>query len=518
MLIPLLAVAAGVVMLIARAATMPIPGHGDSSHYYSAARNLSEGRGLVVDYVWHFFSPPTTIPSPSWDYWMPLASVLSGATMWVFGTSTFVATIPVLLGSIGLIVVSYFLARHLQLSQRSALFVASLVAVFFPSLHSFGIIPEATVLWVAFANLALLLLVKATADDRLRWFALAGLVAGLAMLTRANGSLLIIPGVVAVLACKVPWRARASRLGLFVGSWVLTVSPLVVASYRRFGSPLPPASRRLLFIDNYEQLYAAEPLPTFSSWSSGGFGHFLKVLLDSRRDAVRNLVNSLSGNAIGLVVALTIISLIIGVIGRGLRLGRPWLIPLPFTICLPVFQVMAYPFSGPISLSRDVVGLMPKWFCCIVACLAAFELDRQWLRRVGPPLVAGLWICLLASGQMGAHALITENRQLEATLDKVGSSLTSLGAGPGSVVMTRDPFEVSLATGFSAIMIPDDPTESLLNTAHCFGADFLVLNEGQVALRIGLKDIDSGIDGLEFALDVPDSTFRIYRFTPAECT
>lgn len=516
MLIPLLAAAVVVLILVARAAAMPIPGHGDPSHYYSAARNFSQGRGLVVDYVWHFFSPPTTIPSPSWDYWMPLSSVLSGGAMWLFGASTFAATIPVLLGGIGLIVVSYFLALHLQLSQRAALVVASLVAVF-PNLHTFGIIPEATVIWAALANLALLLLVKATTDDRLRWFALAGLVAGLAMLTRANGSLLIIPGVVAVLACKVPWRARASRLGLFAGSWVTTISPLIVASYRRYGSPLPPASRRLLFIDNYEQLYASDPLPTFGSWSSGGFGHFLKVFLDSRRDAVRNLVDSLSGNAIGLVVALTIISLIVGAIGRDFRLGRRWLIPLSFTICLPTFQVMVYPYSGPISLSRDVVGLMPTWFCCIVACSVAVARDRQWLRRVGPLVLAGVWICLLASGQMGARALTAENRKLEMTLNKVGASLTSLGAGPGSVVMTRDPFEVSLATGFSALMIPDDATESILNTAHCFGADFLVLNDDQVALRSGLKNLESGIDGLEFAIEVPDSTFRIYRFAPGEC-
>jgi len=42
--------------------------------------------------------------------------------------------------------------------------------------------------------------------------------------------------------------------------------------------------------------------------------------------------------------------------------------------------------------------------------------------------------------------------------------------------------------------------------------------EDQVALRSGLKDIDSDIDGLELALEVPGFDFRIYRFTPGECT
>jgi len=59
-----------------------------SAYYVAVARNLVAGRGLLIDSLWSYSTPPLTLPRPTFELWQPMA--------------TFVAAIPMaLLGSLG---------------------------------------------------------------------------------------------------------------------------------------------------------------------------------------------------------------------------------------------------------------------------------------------------------------------------------------------------------------------------------------------------------------------------------
>ena len=61
---------------------------GEGSAYYAAvAANLAEGRGLVVDALWSYATPPLVLPRPAFELWQPLASFVAAGPMTVLGPS-----------------------------------------------------------------------------------------------------------------------------------------------------------------------------------------------------------------------------------------------------------------------------------------------------------------------------------------------------------------------------------------------------------------------------------------------
>ena len=57
-----------------------------SAYYVAVARNLVEGRGLVIDALWSYATPPLTLPHPAFELWQPLTSLIAAVPMAIFGT------------------------------------------------------------------------------------------------------------------------------------------------------------------------------------------------------------------------------------------------------------------------------------------------------------------------------------------------------------------------------------------------------------------------------------------------
>lgn len=96
------------------AAQMTGPFSADPTHYLLVARNVYAGRGLEVDYVWHYLRPPATITHPI-DYWGPLTSWVIAASLWIAGDSYFAALLPAIVCSLLVAGVTYMLAREIGL-------------------------------------------------------------------------------------------------------------------------------------------------------------------------------------------------------------------------------------------------------------------------------------------------------------------------------------------------------------------------------------------------------------------
>ncbi|MEN6392277.1 MAG: hypothetical protein ABFD53_00485, partial [Anaerolineaceae bacterium] len=59
------------------------PGYMDAEYYYSGGIRLAEGYGFSEEFLWNYLDDPQGIPHPSHGYWMPLASILAAAGMFV---------------------------------------------------------------------------------------------------------------------------------------------------------------------------------------------------------------------------------------------------------------------------------------------------------------------------------------------------------------------------------------------------------------------------------------------------
>ena len=66
-----------------------LPGYMDSDYYFGGGVQLARGNGFTELYLWNYLADPRGLPTPSHAYWMPLASILAAAGMWLTGQTTF---------------------------------------------------------------------------------------------------------------------------------------------------------------------------------------------------------------------------------------------------------------------------------------------------------------------------------------------------------------------------------------------------------------------------------------------
>ncbi|RKZ83144.1 MAG: hypothetical protein DRQ39_09875, partial [Gammaproteobacteria bacterium] len=92
------------------------------------------------------------------------------------------------------------------------------------------------VFWCLFAGTILLLF--ADSARPLRLWALAGVTAGLAYLTRYNGVGLIPAVFLAAAVGQRPWSRSAARFAGFFGVWLLVISPWALFLWSETGDPL----------------------------------------------------------------------------------------------------------------------------------------------------------------------------------------------------------------------------------------------------------------------------------------
>ena len=68
-----------------------LPGYMDADYYFAGGVQLAQGKGFSEPYLWNYLDDPEGLPHPSHTYWMPLASIVSAAGMWITGQFSYAA-------------------------------------------------------------------------------------------------------------------------------------------------------------------------------------------------------------------------------------------------------------------------------------------------------------------------------------------------------------------------------------------------------------------------------------------
>ena len=68
-----------------------LPGYMDADYYFGGGIQLARGNGFNEPYLWNYLADPQGLSTPSHAYWMPLASLVAAAGMWLTGQTTFAA-------------------------------------------------------------------------------------------------------------------------------------------------------------------------------------------------------------------------------------------------------------------------------------------------------------------------------------------------------------------------------------------------------------------------------------------
>jgi 4-amino-4-deoxy-L-arabinose transferase-like glycosyltransferase len=484
------------------AATIRHPGYTDAYYYFNAGQRLVTGQGLTDAAIWTYLGDPPALPAPAHLYWMPLPSLIAALGMALGGPSFDAAQIPfvVLYGGI---VVTGFIVGALLGGRRTA-WLAGLLTLFsgfympyWTTTATFGPFGLA-------GSLCLLALGLARRSGHRAWYAVAGGLAGLAHLARADGLLLV--GVVALVALRpTPDRSHAlQRLALGLLAYLVVMAPWFARNLSATGTILPAGGLDTAWMREYDEIAAYPPGATLDSFLAWG----AHSILASRGEALTLNVQRFIAEQ-GMVILAPL--MLIGLWRRrhDALLAGFW----PYGLALHLLMTIIFAFPGPRGgLFHSAAALLPFW-----AALGALGLDdvidwlaqrRRWRalearRFFGAALI--LWAAALSAWVFTGKA---------AAWDQAGASFRNLPLPQGAVVAINDPPALYYFTGLWSVPLPDAAPEALLDLAARYGVNYIVVDANRTR---PMDDLWEGRNVPAYLEPVAwDGRSRVYRIRDSE--
>jgi hypothetical protein len=481
--------------LVARlvvAAGFPDPAYPDSFYYVDVARQLAAGHGFNVDFIWIFPEVGGAIPAnpilpiAANAHWMPLAALVQVPFIWLLGPTAMASAIPFAL--IGALAAPLAWAIGRDAGAPSYVSVGAGVLVAFPALSFVYMAqPDNFSLYQPLVAGSLFLAARGLRGDA-RSFALAGLLAGLATLSRNDGVL-----VLAVLGATFLWDRwrtlrgsggeprRPARIPLAaalgaVGLFAVAVVPWYLRQLAVFGTLSPStASGKVLFIRDIGEWNSITTPANLDHLLGMGWGPLLLTRLG------------------GLVAALFIFSVLVGA-----------LVLIPFLLMGAwkrrrdatfgpyfAYATLLFAFSALVSavhvpggtFIHSAVALAPHGYvlalCGILVAVGWVGRRRtSWdTARAGRVFVGGavaFGVAAAVWGSFTVHQGWDEKRQ---RAQAVGTALGEAGAATDDRVMSIDASGTKYWTGHGGVVLVNDPIETVERVARAYDIRWLVLEK-----------------------------------------
>jgi hypothetical protein len=492
------------VVRLALIALFPDPAYVDSAYYVDAARRLAGGDGLTVDFVWVFaevggrIPDDPTLPIPAFAHWMPLASLVQVPFILALGPTPLASALPFALAGSLAAPLAWAIGRDAGARDSVAigagilLAVPALSVVFMPQPDNFSLYQPlvAGSLWMAARGLR--------GDGRA--FAIGGLLAGLATLSRNDG--VLVAAVLAVAFTVDRWRAwrsdgtRAAAIpavaaAASAGLFLLCVAPWYVRQIATFGQLSPStASGRVLFIrsiDEWNSITSPASLDWLLSWGAG-------PLLASR------LLGIVAASVIAAVLLFAVVLIPFLVVGAWRRRRDPSFGPyLAYAVVLLLFSgvVSAVHVPGG-TFIHSAVALAPHGYLLAlegVAVLATWLVMRRARGAIGVDsavrlYVGGIVVLVVVLGVAyvpGVHAGWNAHRDRFVA---IGEALRTAGADPADRVMSIDASGTRYWTGQPGVVLVNDPLETIGAVATAYDIRWLVVDRADGVPAVGPALVD----------------------------
>jgi hypothetical protein len=488
--IPIALYLLALVARVVSAALFPDPAYPDSFYYVNVARELAAGNGFSVDFIWIFPEVGGAIPAnpvlpiPSNAHWMPLASLVQVPFIWLLGETAFASALPfALVGSLAA-PLAWLIARDAgapRIVQVGAGVLTALPALSFV----YMVQPDNFSLYQPLVAGALFLAARGLRGNA-RAFAAAGLLAGLATLSRNDGVL-----VMAVLGAAWLWDRLRTRISFggdgprparvpfaaalgAVGLFAVVMMPWYLRQLSTFGTLSPStASGKVLFIRDIGEWNSITVPATLEHLLGMGLGPLLLTRIG------------------GFIAGAFIFSVLVGV-----------LILVPFMLIGawkhrrdvafgPYFgyAFLLFAFSALVSavhvpggtFIHSAVALAPHGYVLAlwgivgsVAWVAARRpgWDPQVASRVFVTAAVAFAVTASVLGAITVHAGWDEKRD---RMQAVAVALDAAGAPLDDRLMSIDAAGYRYWTGRGGVVLVNDPIETVEDVARAYDIRWLIL-------------------------------------------
>lgn len=497
------------------------PSYFDAYYYTTNAQRIAEGAGLTENIIWQYLSAPAGIPTPSHTYWMPLTSLLAAPGYALFGTFRG-AQIPFWLMAGLLPLLSYAISWQLKPDRRQA-WVAALFTMAGGYYAAYWNQPSTFVVFAWTGGACLFALALAQKNARKRYWFIAGLLAGLSHLTRADGILLVAIAIWMVLlgirergagngeqskGNQLPTTsyqrlsANGQPLLLVMAGYLVIMSGWFWRTWILSGRVLSTVGTQTIFITTYNDVFAYDRTFNLTDYLAWGWGNILQSKLEAASLAAQTFIG-VSG-----LTAFVIFVIIAWIHLRRNRFLRPfaW-----YTLGLYLVMSLVFTFPGQRgSLLHSSTALWP-WTMALAS--AGIGVGVDWIAARRPR-----WNPEQAKGFFGVTLVI-----LVFFISLIVSGEQPLGGGDaavygeikglvpaGATIMIDSPPAFHYHTQLPAVVVPNEPPERLLLAAQAYNVDYLVLNGNRPPPLADLYEGKIELTELELIHEL-DQDMRLYK-------
>jgi 4-amino-4-deoxy-L-arabinose transferase-like glycosyltransferase len=507
------------------------------------ADSLLKGRGLEVHYITYFFRKyPRCIVRPE-DHWPPFYGFLIAPCFACLGRTAFAAKLPSLLIScFGLPAITYALSRQVVRSRAVAFMAAVSVLLYLP-LVSWSLECLSDVTFAFLVTAAVLCAVRGASTDG-RWFYLMGLLLACAYYAKGN-ALVLVPAFAVYYLWRrrlnqaVRPRARALTDTHFVGGLgllVLLLVPWFVRNTVYFGNPLFSTQNHVAgyigwqdWEDGSYALYWGKKVPSVAD----KLAHPAHLAVSSRQFAKQALwwlfirqrtpwsvfkfaFKDISTWMVGFPALLGLGAVVLAagraLARRDLRAAMRPEYGLFILVGLSHLTFLAVCWQPIDRLNAPAIPLM-----MLAGWATVWALARSLLGWTGVSRTAAA-ACVLALGAVWArhewHELRLSRAQADYPWRENGEGWMAAGRwlkanAPGSVTMTRNPWELHFYSQENAVQIPLGQLDQVLAVARYYGATHLIPDGRRPNLEPWLKGQVPGLRKVFAAYDV-----ELYEIDP----
>jgi hypothetical protein len=350
-----------------------------------------------------------------------------------------------------------------------------------------------------------------------------GLIAGLMHLTRADGILWLGAGIILIVMPlfsakeERPVEVRCLFLqacALLLG-YLLLMAPWYARNLSLYGNLFSPAGGRALWITDYNQMFdfPASQI-SLQSWLNTG----LPAALNERISALwLNLQTTLAVQADIFLLPLTLVGI--------WRLRKEKLVQFGMAMWVLTFVVMTVVFplaGGRGGFFHSGAAIQPLlWAVAIEGFIGLIEIGvkkRNWkferasrgfgliLIFLSLLLTSALFIPQITRDEAGSIPWTKSS----STYQDVENYLQESGVNLEQIIMVNNPPGYFVASGRSAIVIPNGDFSTVVAAAHKYGAKYLVLEQNTVVGLQALYKAPTSLHGLQYLKTIDEAAiFRI---------
>lgn len=466
-------------------AIVPWPPFTDPAYYSLIAQRLAEGHGFTTPVLWSFIEvgsvipDPAVLPVPSNAHWMPLTSVVSAASMAIFGSSYVAGTVPLLILSALVAPLTYLITVELWGSRGTAL-IAGILAIFagpllimYPTTDNFAVFGAtgAASLYCAMR------VVRAARPGP--WLVAAGAFAGLATLARIDGVFLTLGVAAAWLVRRgwTPWRPTIrgdASIGWGVASaaaFLAVLAPWLARNVATFGTALQSAGGHTLWIREYNEQFSIGrevSLATYLDWGPMN-------IIGSKLYSWGELIGR-TGLLLGGIFAIFFVA--------GLWIFRRRAELAPFYVYFVVmFLAMGalFTFHAPKGAFYHSAPAWLPWAFGIAAAAVGPTLTTagRWWRFLRRPAThrfvafAGLAGAVVLS--LLSSAILFAQWDRSRVRDEQAAAFLRAHAAADDVFLASDPASIHPLTGLDGLAAPFDPFAVIDEVVDAYGVDWIVV-------------------------------------------